>query len=250
MQQDFLNYLLEKESSIESNIISDAQASAKQRLNFYANAYKLRLKEAIETDYEQLHAYLGDELFDRLMEEYISLNPSHQYNLRHYSTKIPSLLAENEPWSQIPELVEIAKIEKAFCDSFDAEDCDIASVNHLSQIDPKSWPTLKIRFHDSMKLLKMNFNSFPIWQALSDEQTPPPAKEEPGSWIIWRKDLVSSYCSLTKAEVTAIETMMSGGDFSTLCEALLDYYDEESTPQQAVALLQEWLSNEMVCELN
>jgi len=249
LQNGFLNYLLEKPSGIVNNIDSSGNVSAQRRLGLYADAYKLRLKEAITTDYEQLHTYLGDDMFDQLMNEYISQYPSHHTSLRYYSKNIPKLLSEKEPWTQAPELIEIATIEKAFCDSFDAADSDPVTLEIMSRIEPHNWPMLKIRFHDSVQLLPMQYNSFQIWQALSEGSHPPSVISDMTSWLIWRNGLVSQYSALSDAEVCALQMMMSGGDFSNMCEVLLDHYDEQETPQQAIALLQQWLSNGMVCQL-
>lgn len=249
LQHEFLNYILEKPSVIVDNIVTNRDANAQQRLDLYAQGYKLRLKEAMMTDYEQLHGYLGDELFEQLMKTYINHYPSHHPSLRYFSKNIPVILAEYEPWSQTPELLEIAVIEKAFCDSFDAANSTTATLQDLSQLELHDWPTLKVQFHDSVQLLSMKYNSVQIWQALCDGKTPPSVEHDPTTWLIWRKALVSQYRALSDAEESAIKLMMSGGDFSELCEALLEYYSEEETPQQAIALLQGWLSNEMVCQL-
>jgi len=246
MQNEFLNYMLEKPSGIADNIVSNGNTSAQQRLNLYADGYKLRLKEAITTDYEQLHTYLGDDMFEQLMEEYISKYPSHHPSLRYYSKDIATCLSMGEPWTQAPELVEIATIEKALCDSFDSADRELFTIQDLSQMAPENWPELTIKFHDSVQLLALGYNSFPIWQALSEQNNPPPAIQEPSTWLIWRKELVSQFRTVSEAEIAAIQLMMSGGSFSDLCEKLLDYYDEEETPQQAIYLLQQWLANGMV----
>ena len=249
LQNEFLNYLLEKPSSIVNNIVSAGNVTAQQRLGLYADGYKLRLKEAVSTDYEQLHTYLGDDMFDQLMNEYINQYPSHHPSLRYYSKNIPDLLSEGEPWSQAPELIEIARIEKAFCDSFDAADCEAVTLQYLSKIAEDSWPTLKIQFHDSIQLLAMQYNSFEIWKAMSEDNHPPSVIEDTSIWLIWRNDLVSQYRAVDEIEIGAIKLMIAGGDFSELCEYLLEYYVEQDTPQQAIVLLQSWLMNKMICQL-
>lgn len=249
LQHNFLNYLLEKPARITNEIVSDEHASSQQRLGFYADGYRLRLKEAIATDYEQLNAYLGEDLFDQLMDQYINQYQSQHPSLRYYSQYMPELLATKEPWSESPELSELATIEKSFCDSFDSADRKPVGVNMLAQIDPDHWPTLQLKFQDSVTLLPLNYNSFLIWQALSEEEVPPAAVSDVTTWLIWRSELISSYSILSQAETCAIKTMQAGGDFSALCENLLAYYDEQETPQQAISLLQGWLANNMVSEL-
>ena len=85
LQHDFLGYLLDESSNdIVDSIESTPHRSAEQRMALYGNAYVLRLKEALSTDYERLHSYLGDDLFDSLMQRYIEHYPSQHLSLRYF----------------------------------------------------------------------------------------------------------------------------------------------------------------------
>ena len=108
IQASFLGHLLGKPSQLVDQIESTADTSAQQRLDIYASGYRLRLKEALETDFEQLHAYLGDEQFDQLMDAYIDRHQSHHTSLRYYSQYMLSLLNSQSPYAEIPVLFEIA----------------------------------------------------------------------------------------------------------------------------------------------
>jgi len=246
LQHEFLNCLLEKPSCISTEIVSNDHASAERRLGLYADGYKLRLKEVLENDYEQLNAYLGDELFDQVMEQYISEYQSHGPNLRYYTQYLPKLLQESLPWSESSELAELATIEKIFSDSFDSLDRESISIDTLAKIDPEDWPTLEIKFQDAVHLIETKFNTFLIWQALSNNEIPPDLEEERSRWLVWRSNLISSYIGISEAERAAYQVMSKGGNFSSLCEGLIEYYNEEETPMQAVTLLQGWLSKEMI----
>lgn len=246
LQHQFLDCLLEKPSKISQEIVSNDHASAESRLALYAEGYKLRLKEVLEYDYEQLNTYLGDELFDQVMEQYITEYQSHGPNLRYYTQNFPKMLEESLPWSGSPELAELAAIEKVFSDSFDSMDRKSVTIDTLAQIEPTDWPTLKVRFQNAVHLIETKFNSFIIWQALSNDEDPPTLKDESSQWLVWRSNLITSYIGVSDAECAAYLTMSKGGDFSDLCEVLLEYYSEEETPMQAVALLQGWLSKEMI----
>jgi hypothetical protein len=251
LQQDFLGYLLDDTVvGIVERIESTPRRSAEQRMAFYGNAYKLRLKEALTTDYECLHGYLGDDLFETLMEKYIESYPSHHPSLRYFGQHIAKLVEQQEPFRQLPEVAEIARIELAFGNSFDAADCQCASLEQLAQLDPEAWATLTLRFHGAVQLLPQQYNSFQIWRALSNEEAPPQKTEDETTWLIWRQDLVSQYRALEQAESVALTIALSAGSFADICTALLEYFSEQETPQQAVGYLQRWINDQMVSELN
>lgn len=251
LQHDFLGYLQDNEDAgIVERIESSPQRSAAERMMFYGNAYSLRLKEALCTDYERLHSYLGDELFDTLMQHYIEKYPSHHPSLRYFGQHMVKLLEHMQLFKQLPEVAEIARIDHAFANSFDAADCQCVSAVDLAQLVPESWPALTLRFHDAVQLLPQQYNSFQIWRALSNEEPPPKKITSDTTWVIWRQDLVSRYRALDSAELTALKIAMSAGCFSDLCAALLEHFSEQETPQLAVAYLQQWINSQMVCELN
>ena len=250
LQNEFLGYLLDNSSaSIVERIESSPKRSAKERMDLYGVSYKLRLKEAISTDYDRLYSYLGDELFEQLMLNYIKRYPSHHPSLRYFSQHMVELVEQLKPFDQLPEVAEIAHIEKAFCDSFDAANCHSIDITELAQLDADVWATLKLDFHASVQQLPQQYNSFQIWKALSNDEIPPEKVTDEATWLIWRQALVSRYRALSAAEAMALNIAMTGGTFGELCEALLDFFSEEEIPKQAVGFLQRWINDQMVCEL-
>ena len=145
IQHEFMGHLLGQSTPIDSQIVSTSVMSAQQRLSVYASAYRLRLKEALSTDYEKLHVYLGDEQFDQLMDDFIDTHPSSTFSLRYYSIDLPDWLQSQASYQQFPQVIELAKIEKAFADSFDAETVAATELNALAMLPEHAWPTLRMR---------------------------------------------------------------------------------------------------------
>ena len=218
-------------------------------MTFYANAYRMRLQEALSTDYERLHGYLGDDLFATLMQQYIDSYPSHHPSLRYFGQHLVELVETAEPFKQYPEIAEITRIEQAFANSFDAADSDSVSLEQLAQLQPEVWATLTLRFHAAMQLLPQQHNSFQIWKALSNEEIPPEKAFDESTWLIWRQELVSRYRALENAEYAALKVAMSAGSFADVCAALMEHFNEQETPQRALGYLQQWINDQMVCEL-
>lgn len=248
LQSRFMDYLLDESSAVVDDIESTPMLSAKGRMDIYATAYKLRLKEAITTDYGKLGSYLGDEQFDQLMEKYIEEYPSHTTSLRYFSIKLPELVRGEEPFNQIGELYELACIERAFADSFDAKDRQFAVQDDLVTLPEAAWGALQFIFQKSVQILWLEYNSFPIWKALADENIPPTA-EKTGStaWVLWRRsNMISNYRLVSVAELAALHLAMKGDTFAAICEKLLEFFSEEETPIKAIGFLQSWIAEEML----
>ena len=248
LQKHFINYLLDRPTAIVDEIESTPMLSAKGRLDLYAFAYRLRLKEAMTTDYGKLASYLGDERFEQLMDSYIDKYPSHTTNLRYFSIYLPELIRDEAAYNHLPELYELACIERAFADSFDAKDLTVSTINDLAELPEEAWNTLKFKFQKSVQILWLEHNSFPIWKALAEEKTPPKAeKNSTSAWVLWRRsDLISHYRILATEETAILVLALKGESFAVMCEKLLDFYSEDETPMKAISLLQSWISEEML----
>jgi len=249
LQQSFFGHLIGEQTDAITHIKSSPDRTAAQRLHIYASGYRLRLKEAISTDLDKLFSYLGDDLFEQLMDDYIDRYQSKHPSLRYYSQHICELLASQKPFLDYPELLEMAQIEQAFNHSFDAADCDTITLDSIAQVAPDAWAELSIKFHASLTVLLLQKNTFEIWKALSDEQHPPESIVDPAHWMIWRKDLISRYREVSEAENTILNLAMNGANFTQLCEAVLAYCEEDQAAIQVIALLQSWIDEKLVCQL-
>lgn len=253
LQQQFMSYLLRHSTEVMTQVESTPMMSAEQRLSIYSSGYRLRLKEAISTDYEKLHSYLGDEQFEQLMDDYIDVHPSSVNSLRFYSITMPDWLGNHPQYSHYQQIIELALIEKAFADSFDSATISALDLSVFATIPETAWPEMIFTFQPSLQVLQLKTNAFALWKALTDENTPPAAVdiEQAESWVLWRKqDLISHYRPLQADESSALEAALNGANFAEICESLLAYYDENETPLRAVGLLQSWVQEEMLSEVD
>ena len=94
LQSDFQAYLLDSKKGVAfaQKIINDKKVGAKKRLSIYADAYRLRIIEALETAYPKLGVLLGDDLFDATARSYINAHPSFYRNMRWVGDKMDAHL--------------------------------------------------------------------------------------------------------------------------------------------------------------
>lgn len=246
LQQEFFAELLGHKSVVIKHIQSTEQWSACERMGIYSSGYRLRLKEAIATDFDRLFSYLGDDLFNQLQDSYVDKYPSYHTSLRHYSQHIVELIESLEPFSNYPEISELAQIELAFNYSFDAASCSPAKITELSKIAPEQWPDITINFHASLQRLDLKTNSMEIWKALSNQQAPPSLTTDATTWIIWRKHLVSQYRAIDSIELSLLSLAMQGETLAVLCESLIEYLPEQDIAAKVMAYLQLWIEELMV----
>lgn len=241
-QTFFMDYLLDAESPIADLITEQGNISVDTRLNIYRNAYTARLRETIETDHELLGFYLGDDLFEEMVQGYIRSAPSQTTSLRDYSDRLPNYLATQSPFSDHPIISEIATFERLLLVAFDALDTGRLTLETLSAIPPAQWPDMRFTFHPSLQKLNTHWNSVESWQALKTKSTPSPARAEKSTWLIWRnRDMLTEFESISEEERELLLRALAGDSFGDLCSLLMSDYDDQDAGQQAVQYLVTWI---------
>jgi hypothetical protein len=84
LQDEFQRGILAGDDTILAAVNDSAKEQKKILFGVYRNAYVARLAEILGEDYEQVHAYLGDQGFARLVKSYIAANPSDQRSTRRW----------------------------------------------------------------------------------------------------------------------------------------------------------------------
>lgn len=68
---------------------------SEKQFEIYIRAYFARLSDAVTDDFPALHHYLGNAIFDTLLERYIRSSPPRTFNLEHYSAAFPAFVQQN-----------------------------------------------------------------------------------------------------------------------------------------------------------
>jgi hypothetical protein len=251
LQTRFIDYLTDGSAGIESMIEAKDKAEQQTRLYIYKNAYRIRLRQVLETDHDMLWTYLGDMLFEQLVNGYIDSHPSRYNSLRYFCDQLPDYLANTAPFKQHPILAEIATFERLLMDVFDAGEADRAGLSELRALNPDDWPAMRLRFHPGVQLLQTDWNSVESWKALKDEKEPPAASNEASQhWLLWRDtDRLSQFRPVEKDEHALLSQALSGEAFSALCEALLDWYPVDEVSVVSLRYITEWLDQGLIAKI-
>jgi hypothetical protein len=137
-------------AEIDSVIAPNSKLSAFERLEVYNRQYWFRLFEALDTDYPALIKLVGNARFRELAEAYISDCPSQSYTLRDLGNRMVDWLSAHRPFAgEYPAAaVDVAKLEWAYVEAFDAAELPPAKAEELAAAGEKAKLSLQphIRF--------------------------------------------------------------------------------------------------------
>jgi hypothetical protein len=222
------------------------------RLAIYSNAYRSRLEEALANDYSMLRKLLGDEAFSDVAQAYISDHPSPYFSLRWFGGRLAEHLGYDAGGGAHDWTAEMAQLENAFVNSFDARDVPIRSVEDATQVAPEDWPQLRMMFHPSVQVIGLWWNTVPRWRAAKRDEKPPVPQRlaQVLDCLLWREGLNTQYRTLEPLEAVVLRAAMQGEDFAELCGLIAAHLQsQEEVALRAVVLLKSWLAAGMITDL-
>lgn len=251
LQASFQHYLFDESQGIKQHIKSSEKASADMRLDIYHNAYRVRLMDALLTHYPILASYVGEDIFDALANDYIRAHPSTFRSIRWFGDQLMYFLHSHEDYKAYPCLSELAQFEWAMSVAFDAEDKALLNANRLKSLPPESWVNMHFEMHPSVARLNFSWNVVSIWQSISEDEAPsdPMQTPLPMPWLIWRKETVNQFCSLTDYEAWAIDAVLERASFGEIGAGLCQWFDEEVASVEAASLLKSWIEAGLLTDI-
>lgn len=218
LQIRFQQSILQNDSSFQSEIIETENLSADTRLTIYRDAYYLRLIEVLEFDFPGVKDLLKEK-FESVCRDYIDTFPSTFRSVRYFGKFFAEFLK-----SQDKAVAEKAEFEWLMTDAFDAKEMPVMTIDEMAAIPPDQWSKMSFTLHPSVYRMQMT------------------QKE----WLIWRKDLAVLYCALSADEAFMIDAMRDGKNFSSICEGLCEWIEEDKVGMHAAMLLKRFLLDNLI----
>lgn len=244
-QNEFQRGILTGDDTVLAEILDSAREKRETLFGVYRHAYGSRLVEAVRNDHELLHGYLGDEMFDEMGHAYVKARPSEHPNLRWFSQGLPDFLKSTAPYSDYPVLSDLAALEKALNDAFDAKDGPVLGLADMTGFAPEAWADLTFQAHPSASRLDLSTNASAIWRALKNDETPPDAAvpDEPSRLLIWRRDVTPVFRELSVEEAMMWDEAANGVPFGVLCSMLATYDDPDGAAARGAGYLHGWTTS-------
>ena len=243
LQESFQRAIVEGDDTVLAEIVDTSKERRDVLLGVYRNAYVLRLIEFLANDYEKLKALLGEEQFERIAREYIAAHPSHTPNARWFGEKLPDFLRSAPDYRGVPVLGDLAALEKALNDSFDAAEVTTLAMEDLAAIETDAWATLTLAPHPCASRIDLTTNAANIWSYLHRcEEPPAPADaESPVRILVSRDDGMAVFRILDGEEAMMWDEAADGVSFGVLCEMIAAHSGEEDAASRAAGYLSAWI---------
>jgi hypothetical protein len=216
-----------------------ARLAPAERLAVYTTMYFWRIQEVLRDDFARTAAVLGPAAFEGVVRDYVARHSSEHPSIRWVGRALPARLAEAPPPDAPPWVAELARLEWARLDLFDAEDAAPIGVEALRQVPPEEWGRLRFAPIPALATFASDWPIDEIWAAVGDGMVDRTWARERVVLRLWRQDFRVWHARLAPSEETAFARFMAGRTFAAICEVL-------DGPEAAAALLVRWLQDGLV----
>jgi RNA polymerase sigma-70 factor (ECF subfamily) len=203
--------------------------SSPERVEIYTGMYVARIVDALAEDFPKVAAALGPEAFAALAREYLVRHPSSAPSIRQVGAALPDFVGGREPaW-----LADLARLEWARLDVFNAPDAEPLTLADLERIPADEWPALRFALVPACVRLVTAWPVHRLWTDTATRSCPS------GPHWVWRDGFLVYQAPMDAPEEEAFVRFAAGRPFEAVCEALDD-------PEEAAALLLRWLEDGIV----
>jgi hypothetical protein len=214
-----------------------ATLDAAARVGVYADAYFWRLRDVLAENFSRVAAILGPERFTELAREYVARHPSEHPSLRFLGRELAALIARRADMP--PALADLARLEWARLEVFDAADCEPLTAQALRSIRPEDWPHLRFAPIPALAVLHTAWPAHELW-AGADAATLTPRL---GRVRVWRgRDDRVFHAPMDAGEGEALEHLIAGAPFEVVCR-VFDDLPPAAGAERVGALLARWLDD-------
>lgn len=234
----------EDAAALAETIHGDDALPAVERLDIYANMYFFRLFEVLTTDFPKVAAVMREAGFHNLITDYLLAHPPTRPSVRDAGLHLAAFIRTHAAARDRPWLGDLAALERARLEVFDAADSAPLDGDALGRIAPSEYAGLRLGLVRAHLVLALDDDAPRVWKAIEEGRDDwqgglgdPPERRR--SWIVWRghERMVVHQRPLEERELALMPALASGLSFARICEVLGAGLDD----QQAVVAAARWL---------
>ena len=179
-QRDFAAALLDPDRPAPPGLVGPDRAPSVRRFSVYRNNVVTGLIEALEAAFPAVRRIVGDEFFRAMARAYVVADPPRSPIVLAYGAGFADYIGAFEPAESLPYLSDVARIERAWTESYHAGEAAPVEPAALAAIPPDRLPDARLALHPSVRVTRSKFPALTIWRMNVDDGVPAPVDLEQG----------------------------------------------------------------------
>ncbi|MEO7774857.1 MAG: DNA-binding domain-containing protein [Steroidobacteraceae bacterium] len=217
-QREFAAALLDTDQSAPDGLVGPDREPSARRFGVYRNNVFAGLTSALRASFPCVARLVGDEFFAAMARAFVVVQPPASPVLLQYGAEFADFVESFGPAAAVPYLADVARIERAATQAYHACDEIPLAISALAAVPRDQSPSLRLRLHPSLRLVRSQFPAFTIWRMNTAGGTPEPVDlSEPQIAMILRADAEVDICLATPGSHAFLVALGTG---LTLSQAL------------------------------
>ncbi|HKZ07449.1 MAG TPA: DNA-binding domain-containing protein [Methylomirabilota bacterium] len=220
-----------------------------ERLEIYADMYRTRLADVLRDDFPRVQAIVGEEAFRALALRYLARHPSTHPSVRYVGRHFAGFVAQAPA---VPAfLADLARLEWARVEVFDAADAEPLRLTDLESLDPAEWPALRLRPIAACLVIECAWPVHLISAEPGSAGGVPAVVAQPAPTTIrvWREGFDVSHVAMGALERRLFPLLERGVPFAQLCAAAESGLEPDVAAREVGGLLMRWLEDGLLARL-
>ena len=198
-------------ASVAEVILPSATLSPLERVDVYHGMYVLRMAEALESDFPALAHLLGHERWQAMVRGYVSAHPSRSYTLNVLGRRLADWVLEAPDLAQRPFCHDLARLEWAVSECFDAEETPRLGEAELAAVSPDGWSTARLVPSAPLRLVALRWNASEWLDTTKDDRHEHPRPRRRTSWVaVFRQNYVVCRRELSRPAFQLLSDLAAG----------------------------------------
>ncbi len=226
LQRWFYAALQRTPDGVSKRVRRSGDLTPNDRFQVYRGMYWTRLIEALGENYPRVAKALGEAAFTRVSRRYLENHPSRHPSLRYLGHRWPEHLRSHRVRG-FPQLADLARLDRAVLDSFDAPDVTPLTVDDIKDTPSQSWSALRFQLAPCVHLLRLQH---PI---LGEAPKAPRSRYDVR---VYRLGHEVRHAPMDARQARALRALQRGHSFGEICVIMRD-------AQSAANSLATWLQD-------
>ena len=177
------------------------------QLDIYREQFWIRHVNCLREDFPVLLALVGDEKFEAIVADYLAAFPPKKFQLRHLGENLADFLRDDL-------LADLARVEWAFIDAFDAPDAPPLDPTTIATITEDEWPNARLVLHPSLQLLRLAYPTNQMrdaWWTDKDKRPIERVSREAANVVVYRHKSMLLYTEVMDALPFEMLSLLASG---------------------------------------
>lgn len=225
-QSAFTAALTDPLRPVPSGLVSPRGTPDAKRFAVYRNNIHVSLVGALAARFPVSQMLVGEEFFTAMARLYVVEHKPRSPVLLHYGDSFPGFIAAFPPARIIPFLSDLARLELAWTQSYNAADTAPLKPADLARLAPEALAELRLFWAPATRLVRSHWSVGSIWSAHQTVPFVPPRTEAPETVLITRPLADVRLTIIPPAAAVLLDALHAGKRLAQAAEITLDHFPE------------------------